>query len=475
MKSKSFFKKALALLLLAVMLFSFAACGDGETPAPDDGNTPAPAPQATEYDFYITLGTMPTLYATLNAYARQNPNTYMWFSRGNTISRDFTAKFINYFEIQSIDNSNSAVCWSVIRDRIRHIKEADPTAKFNLYCDDLRVNFIPQLFEYAGIKFEDLKVYLLSDGTGTYANYAKITDEAYNGFADSWNDILKHYRDGQGKPDFTPMYSDLDDWMGSLQDYAFYISTFDNVEYWVQNPEYLTTSSSAMSTARGDMNIVKKNPAEMYKNLPDAIRKDYQKAVLANALVNSDTLETLDDAVEYFDSQLANRDKEAILILGSSDNTLNGDGGTKLGNKTFVDQTIEFYTPTLDGSDNTKVHYKGKEYAITAGDTTVTVDGKNLKIGETAVYLFFKGHPAHPANEELMQYFEDNGIEVLPHRTPVEVLFWMYDVKVGGYQSTSLLSCYKGQTEFFYGAPTTEAIVQMQNSGFFDGVAIFER
>ena len=31
------------------------------------------------YDFYVTLGTMPTLYATLNAYDNKNPNTYMWF------------------------------------------------------------------------------------------------------------------------------------------------------------------------------------------------------------------------------------------------------------------------------------------------------------------------------------------------------------------------------------------------------------
>jgi hypothetical protein len=56
----------------------------------------------------------------------------------------------------------------------------------------------------------------------------------------------------------------------------------------------------------------------------------------------------------------------------------------------------------------------------------------------------------------------------------VETLFWMYDVKVGGYQSTSFLSCYKGQTEFIYEQPTAEALVQMMGAGFFDGVAIFE-
>ena len=97
-------RAALAFLLAAVMLLSAVACTPGAGPddttaAPTDTVTPdestsdestseestaSPAPDDDvidehTYDFYITLGTMPTLYATLNAYARQNPNTYMWF------------------------------------------------------------------------------------------------------------------------------------------------------------------------------------------------------------------------------------------------------------------------------------------------------------------------------------------------------------------------------------------------------------
>ena len=39
--------------------------------------------------------------------------------------------------------------------------------------------------------------------------------------------------------------------------------------------------------------------------------------------------------------------------------------------------------------------------------------------------------------------FQQHNIKTLPKRTPVEVLFWMYNVKVGGYASTSYLSCEK--------------------------------
>lgn len=419
------------------------------------------------YDFYITLGTMPTLYATLNAYTKKNPNTFMWFYRGNTISYDYSAPYITYFDNQSKTNDNSVIDYSLIRQKVKDILEMDPEAKFHLYCDDLRVSFIPNIFVYAGVDFEDLQVTLLSDGTGTYSNFNKLTDSSYAAQAKEWTNILNTYKEGRNDPDFEQLYKD-DDQAMQLQYYAFYVSTFSNVEYWIQSPEYLVTKSATVENAKKDMHIIGKNPADMYKALDDRTRSTYQKAVLANALVGSDTLKTLDDAAKYFNDMLSGRDKETVLILGTNKKTLDE-------NKFYIDETLKFYTPTLSTTDKTKVIYKNKEYTIKEGDTSVTIDGKEMKIGELGVYLFFKGHPAHPADSTLQNYFKEHGITVLPHRTPVETLFWMYeDVKVGGYQSTSFLSCVKGQTEFFYEDPTNEALVQMSEAGFFEGAAVFK-
>ena len=212
-------RAALAVLLAAVMLLSAVACTPGADPddttaAPTDTVTPdesaseestpeestaTPAPDDDvidehTYDFYITLGTMPTLYATLNAYARKNPNTYMWFLRGNTISRQYSADFIHYFDTQSETNANSTVDWAVIRNKVKEIKAADPEARFHLYCDDLRVSFIPHIFVWAGVEFEDLRVTLLSDGTGTYNNYSYQTDNYYNGYAARFEEALNTYK-----------------------------------------------------------------------------------------------------------------------------------------------------------------------------------------------------------------------------------------------------------------------------------------
>ncbi|MBQ4111680.1 MAG: hypothetical protein IJD38_02675 [Clostridia bacterium] len=485
MKKNQLLRGALALLLILSMLLPMTACNDEVTNPTDTTDTvdtsdyESASESDTEedtsedpvdvhtYDFYITLGTMPTLYATLHAYERQNPNTYMWFLRGNTISYEYSADFIQYFSTQSQTNASSEVNWALIRDKVKEIKAADPEAKFHLYCDDLRVSFIPHIFVYAGVDFEDLRVTFLSDGTGTYNNYSLMTDSYYAGYASTWSNILETYEKGRDNADFVPPYEDTNQSMQDLQYLAFYVSTFENVDFWVQNPAYLLNDHAAVTAARENMHIVEKNPAEMYANLADAIRADYQKVVLANALVDSDTLTTLEDAVAYFDAKLSGRDKEIVLILGTNKKTLDE-------NKFYIDETLNYYTPTVTSEDATKVTYKGKTYTIEAGAATVTVDGKELKIGELGVYLFFKGHPAHPADETLQGYFADHGIETLPHRTPVETLFWMYDVKVGGYQSTSFLSCYKGQTEFIYEKPDAEAIVQMMNIGFFEGCAIFE-
>ncbi len=474
--------RVLLLTLALTMLLSAVACVGTK---PDEGTTadttdaanptdtteeetdPAEIVDEHTYDFYITLGTMPTLYATLSAYTRQNPNTYMWFLRGNTISKEYSADFIHYFETQSTTNASSEVNWGLIRDKVKEIKTADPEAKFHLYCDDLRVSFIPHIFVYAGVDFEDLRVTLLSDGTGTYQNYSRQNDAGYNGYAATWTETLATYTEGRDKEDFTPTFSDTDKSMQGLQMLAFYVSTFENVDFWVQSPEYLKCASTAVTEAREGMNVIKKDPTKMYNALPEAVKAEYQKVVLANALVDSDTLNTLEDAVAYFDSKLAGRDRELVLILGTNKKTLEE-------NKFYIDSTLAFYTPTRSAEDPTKITYKGQTYTAAADADKITVDGKELTIGQLGVYLFFKGHPAHPADETLQGYFADHGIEMLPHRTPVETLFWMYDVKVGGYESTSFLSCYKGQTEFLYEQPAGEALLQMKEIGFFDGVAIFE-
>ncbi len=418
------------------------------------------------YDFYITFGSMPTTYATLNAYAQKNPNTYMWFLRGNSISYENSDATIRYFETQSATNENSEVDYAVIREQVSSILKKNPDAKFHLYCDDIRVRLIPDIFVAAGVDFEDLDVTLLSDSTASYTNFSKLTDAVFTAQPKEWERILQEYEEGRGDPAFESPYPQ-DGQAKEMKDLSFFLSTYDNVELWIQNPEYLINRSTLlMASKTSDMHIVKKDPRDMYNALDEKTREAYQKAVLANALEGSDTLLTLEDAAEYFDTELSGRDKDVVLILGTNKLSL-------ADNKFYIDATLAYYTPTRDPFNATKVHYKGKTYTVDESATTLTVDERELEIGKIGVYLFFKEYPNYPSQQNLLDYFEANDITVLPQGTPFETIFWMYDVKCGGYQSTAYLLTRKGQTEFFYEEPKSEALVRMKDVGFFDGATAF--
>lgn len=423
-----------------------------------------------QYDFYITEGTLPTLYSTLQAYASENPNTYMWFQRGNTISYEYSAPFIHYLDGQSKNNSNSTYNILAWRKTVRTILLEDPTAKFRLFCDDIRARFILDIFIAAGVDFEALDVVLISDGTLTYQLYYNLREENYVDFPSRWKNYLELYTKNRNNPSYTAPGLPLTNTnYQEINEYAFYLPIFPNVSLWIQQPEYLVnTLSPTLQKTKFNLNIVQKAPKAMYDGLSEAAHSAYQRVVLANALIdNTDNLTTLDDAVKYFDSNLQKVDKEVVLILGSATITLDG-------NKTFIDQTLAFYTPTKDNTTG-KILYKGKSYDSTDG-TTISVDNRVLKIGELGVHLYYKGHPGFTLETDYQKYLEDNSIKILPKRTPIEVLIWMYNVKVGGYASTAYLSCYKTQVEFFYYLESqwTPALQLMGEQGFFDDTKFFQ-
>lgn len=427
----------LALVLTATMSLAFMI----STIILAIDNNKVPKVKQDCYDFYITLGTLPTLYATLNAYQNQNPNTYMWFYRGNTISYEHSAPFIHYLSGQSKNNSPSKANYLNIRKTVRDILRENPSAKFHLFCDDLRVRFILDIFVAAGVNFNALDVTLISDGTATYKIYNELTEEKYQSLEKEWANYLQLYTENRTNPNYVAPNIPLTEQAMELSDFAFYVSTFANVTYWMQYPEYLVnTQAPSLQKAKLNMNMIQKSPKAMYDSLNAQIRQDYQRVVLANALIDNDSLHTLEDAVNYFDDKLQKTDKEVVLLLGTNKKSL-------AENSPYFQKTINFYTPTI--TNGNQVLYKDKTYT-TFDNNTITVDGKTLKIGELGVHLYFKPHPAFAPDNSLKNFLNQHKIETLPLRTPAEVLFWMYDVQVGGYQSTVFLSCEKGQVEFVY-------------------------
>lgn len=143
-----------------------------------------------DYYFYVTFGTMPTLYAGIHLLSHDKPSC-VFYSRSKTFDPE---KFPAYARVTTAaDRTADATQPEMekmareMKRRILEINSADPAAVFGLYVDDLRCRIGYDWFVAQGIDSARVKVSMLSDGTGTYNNF-------YNYFGDAaaaeqnWND-----------------------------------------------------------------------------------------------------------------------------------------------------------------------------------------------------------------------------------------------------------------------------------------------
>ena len=132
--------------------------------------------ESDEYAFYVTFGTMPTLYAGL--YMLEQRNAFLRLLRTHPDLRHKPLSRLRrdmplYGRRQQDPGENEGVDDEHHPD---HRPKEPPTPGFHLYVDDLRSPLSYDWFVAQGIDLSRLKVHLLSDGTGTY-------NEFYSAFA----------------------------------------------------------------------------------------------------------------------------------------------------------------------------------------------------------------------------------------------------------------------------------------------------
>lgn len=475
-----------------------------------------------QYFFFIHSATMPALYGTMIAYMLNHPNTYLWFERGNTISVPYTEENypnIQFFSSQSRTTAVSSYGYLEIRNTVRSILQNDPLAEFTLIANDLTCSLILDIMVAAGVDFVDLDVKLISDGTGTYSYFAAITEEMYQAQKVNWPKWLALYEDESNRLDedyYINFKTDTENdntnynWQGTargMEYYAFYLSTFPNVEIILQYPEYLMNSLSAsIMVDYPNMNLIALQAYELFMGMDEVTRDHYKLAIMAGALgyngetyENDNGLTTLEDALVYFEEKFLEQNKPVVVITGTRDWDVAGYTQTTF-NQPFIDQTITYYTPTRNFVKTVYVNDLGKVYVdeahtieidvnqgevYTPGEEvliesypkmgSLLVKGYECPLEEPAAVFYFKPHPSGFPLTEYKAYLDSHDIEVLPRRTPAEILLWLYkDATFGGYSSSLFMSSLPGQVGFFYGA-LGNPLPLLANAGFFDGAKYFER
>lgn len=249
--------------------------------------------------FYITLGTMPTLYAGLFMLAYDKPS-YMYYSRTGTFNPEKFPAYVTsapYYIETDLDKVRD-----YMKAKIMEINRDNPTAVFGLMVDDLRARLGYDWFVGQGIDSSRVKVTLLSDGTGTYNEFYK--DFGNSATAETnWNqyvaEIEKLDWNHSGKYPVSRSEEDYNSF-----GWAYYMSTLPNYRLLLQDQSLLETDSQFIKDQLPKMDMLSITPYELLDGLATSSR--YRFFEMAN--FNYDEFAALFDASP----------KPNLIIIGTS-------------------------------------------------------------------------------------------------------------------------------------------------------------
>lgn len=362
------------------------------------------AGNSQEVNIMATMGTLPTLYAGLIAISTDNAS-YMWYSRRNTFSevRDFPSKISISEHIGSTSpNINEII------DYIEEKLAINENTFFNLYCDDLRVQFVFNILEEAGLSEHQYKVTLLSDGTGSYnefnSRYSAVSSLS------NWEENLSLWLNTKNGDTPVPSSTHTTALKVCMYPYAVeYGNSVNKAQYYLQWPEALISEDTIINekisqSLSSDYGITKKTPQDILENMTEDEKYRFRYIVGLGG-TNKAT----------YDGYFIEGDKPALIISGTSN--------TGEGSRESFEATIEEIREDFQGKYNLffKPHPRYDPVAITTG------------------YLAGR-----------KDFLEERDITILPGQMPMEALLFVYpSLKIGGYSSSLYMSVKPEQLAFF--------------------------
>ena len=343
-----------------------------------------------EYDIYLTLATLPSLYGALS-FANSTNESFIWFGTSDTFDEDYLSS-LDYVTLSNNNGNKDSIYNSLpkeIKNYIIGVLDKDDDAFFNLYLDEqisyLEYNVLSEL----GIDDNRYHVNYLTDGTMSYEiEYPYDKENSYKFYmevSDSYYDILHKIRSNLISR--------------NVVDEAYFIPSLarDNVTYYLQFPSFFTSKDKKMKSIYESVNYNSVSPQERYEKL-----NDKEKIIFRN-VIGFDKSE--------FDKLYFNDNSKPYLIVTG---LVPIDGN--LGIKTFKNM-IEYV-----------VDEYGEKYNI-----------------------LYKPHPRALPDEDLISYFSSLNIGILPGKMPMEAITFVYtDLKLGGFTSSLYMSMEPDNVLFFF-------------------------
>lgn len=398
---KRIFNIFLGFVLIFMIFTTFTAC----------------KPQKKEINFYLTMGTLPTMYAGLDLINTRN-ESYIWYERASTFNTNYLPT--NAEVISKIGDYNKGVITSV-KNKIKWLKENEKNVHFNFFTDDLRVQFFIQIAKGLNLKDDEYNVTLFSDGTATYHYFNSM----YNG-----ENAVKNWYDNGARLNYLLENYNVDnsiiDINQNMNEFRlmYNASELKNVKYVLGFLDELNTDSEIIREKIKSANFEEKKVFDLYDKLSKK-KKEQFKLLLDYEEINQ---------------ILDKKDKPYLVITGTS---LQGENGrfeeaVKKINNEYKDEYNIVFKPHPAFSPHTNEELK-------------------------------------KLNRE--EFLNDLDIKILPAHFPIEILtFENKKVKIGGYPSSLYMNVRTSQIEFLITENVNEMVYPLNSlyqKGYFENVNIY--
>ena len=372
---------------------------------------------APDYYFYISVGTMPTLYSGLHLLSHDKPS-YVSYERASTFdAAEFPDRAFVYPVADPTGhatNEELRAMSEAMKRRILEINAEDPTAVFGLWVDDLRCRLGYDWFVAQGIDSARVKVTMLSDGTATYNNFHNYFGDAATA-EQNWNDYAAEvealdWNHGGRYPE-TRAPEEF-----ASYTWPYYLSTRPDYRLMLQNSSLMESSCPFIADRLAAMKMESVQPYELLTALPEASKQQFYR------------MAKFDYA--RFAGLFDLSPKKNLIIIGTSHSS----AASEQQQAAYVERIIQQY---------------GSDYDI-----------------------FFKPHPADSSSAGYPDRFE--GLTLLPGQMPFEIFVWALLDKIdmiGGYPSTTFISVPLDKVGFLFAADA-DGLVRPLNILFRDAANV---
>ena len=348
--TRNFFLYLFSLLLPAVM----TSCDK------EEGFRPSWIAEGADFDspdhyFYVTFGTMPTLYAGLHMLSHDKPS-YVFYERTATFDAGKLPSHVTVCPYMGANDQQPQMReW--MKNKIREIDRENPQAIFGLYVDDLRCRLGYDWFVAQGIDSSRVKVTMLSDGTGTYNNFYNYFnvpgtgEQNWKTYASQVEALDWSYPRGYA----TRSIGEFESW-----EWPYYLSTRPGYRLLLQDASLFETQDPYVQEQMPAMYLWSRTPYEMLADLTEEERKKFFEMASFDR--------------DAFDAGFDASSKKNLVIIGT-----NGDGDNQ---RAYVQRLYDEYKDRYD------LFFKPHPSDVTSADYETAFPGLTLLPGQMPFEIF---------------------------------------------------------------------------------------